>query len=118
MNFGEYLREKRQKKGYSLRAMAEKLDIAPAYMSDIEKSNRNAPTKEILDKMISVLELSKEEEIEFLDLAATSKSAVASDIVEYVCDNPKVRVALRKAKSLNLGDEEWIKIIEEMANNK
>ena len=98
--------------------MAEKLDIAPSYMSDIEKGYRNAPTKEILENMIKVLELSSDEEIEFLDLAARSKSTVANDIVEYVNDNPNIRVALRKAKDLNFGDEEWIKIIEEMANKK
>ncbi|MCR5308044.1 MAG: helix-turn-helix transcriptional regulator [bacterium] len=118
MNFGCFVKEKRQQKGISLRGLADLLGIAPSYMSDIEKGHRNAPTKEILDKMISILELSKNEEIEFLDLAAMSKSTVANDIVDYLSDNPNIRVALRKAKDLNFGDEEWIKIIEEMTKKK
>ena len=118
MTFGEFIKEKRQEKGITLRAFADMIDIAPAYMSDIEKAKRNAPTQEILDKMVSVLGLSQEEANELYDLAASSKDAIAQDLKEYVCDNQNVRVALRKAKDLNLGDDEWIKIIEEMMNKK
>lgn len=118
MTFGEFIKEKRQNKGITLRAFADKVDIAPAYMSDIEKSKRNAPTQEILERMVKVLELSNEEANELFDLAASSKDAIAQDLKEYVSDNQNVRVALRKAKDLNLGDDEWIKIIEEMVNKK
>lgn len=118
MTFGEFIKEKRQNKGITLRAFADKVDIAPAYMSDIEKSKRNAPTQEILEKMVKVLGLSNEEANELFDLAASSKDAIAQDLKEYVSENQNVRVALRKAKDLNLGDDEWIKIIEEMVNKK
>ena len=118
MEFGEFLKEKRQGKSITLRAFADLVGIAPAYMSDIEKGKRNAPTQEILDKMVSVLELSQEETNEMLDLAASSKDAIAQDLKDYVSDNQTVRVALRTAKDLNLGDDEWIKIIEEMMNKK
>lgn len=118
MTFGEFIKEKRQNKGITLRAFADMIGIAPAYMSDIEKSKRNAPTQEILEKMVKVLELSNEEANELFDLAASSKDAIAQDLKEYVSDNQNVRVALRKAKDLNLGDDEWIKIIEEMVNKK
>ena len=55
MVFGEYIKQKRQEKNITLRAFADMVGIAPSYMSDIEKSKRNAPTQEILDKMIEVL---------------------------------------------------------------
>ncbi len=118
MTFGEFVKEKRRKKGITLRSFADMINIAPAYMSDIEKSKRNAPTQEILERMVKALELSNEEANELFDLAASSKDAIAQDLKEYVSYNQKVRVALRKAKDLNLGDDEWIKIIEEMANKK
>lgn len=118
MTFGEFIKEKRQNKGITLRAFADMVEIAPAYMSDIEKSKRNAPTQEILEKMIKVLELSNEEANELFDLAASSKDAIAQDLKEYVSGNQNVRAALRKAKNLKLGDDEWIKIIEEMVNKK
>ena len=118
MLFGEFIKLRRQEKGITLRGLADKLDIAPSYMSDIEKGKRNAPNQDTLNKMIVVLELTEEESNELLDLAATSKNAIALDLTEYVRDNSNVRVALRKAKDLNLGDDEWIKIIEEMISKK
>ena len=96
----------------------ETIVTAQSSMIDIEKSKRNAPTQEILDKMIEVLDLNDNEKNELLDVAATSKDAIAQDLTEYVRDNSNVRVALRKAKDLNLGDDEWIKIIEEMISKK
>ena len=118
MVFGEYIKQKRKEKNITLRAFADLVGIAPSYMSDIEKSKRNAPTQEILDKMIEVLNLSEDEKNELLDVAATSKDAIAQDLTEYVSENLNVRVALRKAKDLNLGDDEWIRIIEEMISKK
>ena len=106
MTFGEFIKEKRQNKGITLRAFADMIEIAPAYMSDIEKSKRNAPTQEILEKMIKVLQLSNEEANELFDLAASSKDAIAQDLKEYVSGNQNVRAALRKAKDLKLGDDE------------
>lgn len=38
--FGGELREKRIAAGISLRAMAERLDISAAYLSDLERGNR------------------------------------------------------------------------------
>ena len=115
MTFGEFIKEKRQIKGFTLRSFAGRIGIAPAYMSDIEKSKRNAPTKEILDKMIEQLDLPSNEASELYDLAAKSKDAVAQDLKEYLSDIQAARVALRKAKELNLKDAEWLKIIEEIS---
>ena len=118
MVFGDYIKKKRQERNITLRAFADMVGIAPSYMSDIEKSKRNAPTQEILDKMIEVLNLNENEKNELLDVAATSKDAIAQDLTEYVRNNSNVRIALRKAKDLNLGDDEWIRIIEEIVNKK
>ena len=100
MMFGEYIKQKRQEKGKTLRGLADEIGIAPSYMSDIEKGKRNAPTQEYLEKLITVLELNEEERNELFDLAATSKDTIAQDLTEYVSENPNVRVALRKATSL------------------
>ena len=118
MKFGEYIKQKRSEKNITLRAFADMLGIAPSYMSDIEKSKRNAPTQDILDKMTVALEMDEENRNELYDLAASSKDAIAQDLTEYVGNNSNVRVALRKAKDMNIGDDEWIKIIEEMMNRK
>ena len=118
MNFAEFLKEKRTRKGLTLRKMAELIDIAPAYLSDIEKRKRNAPSQDKLERIVEVLELSDEEKNEMYDLAAMDKDTIAQDITEYVSTNNTIRVALRKAKDLDLGEKEWMKIIEEMENKK
>ena len=118
MDFADFIKAKRMEKGYSLRGFADKVEIAPAYMSDIEKRKRNAPTSEILERMANVLSLQEEEKNEMLDLAARDKNELAEDITDYVGSNESVRVALRKAKELNLSETEWFKIIEEMEKKR
>lgn len=118
MTFGEFVKEKRQSLNITLRAFADELHIAPSYVSDIEKGKRNAPTQDILDAMVRVLKLNDDEKNKLFDLAAESKNEIAQDITKYVGDNQNVRVALRRAKELNLGEEEWLQIIEDMMKGK
>ena len=80
MLFGEYINKKRQQKGKTLRGFAEELDISPSYLSDIENGNRSAPNQDVLNKMIELLELNKEESNKLLDLAAASKETVADEL--------------------------------------
>jgi transcriptional regulator with XRE-family HTH domain len=117
MNFGEFIKEKRLAKGINLRKLAELTGFAPGYLSDIEQGKRNSPTPEKLAKIIEVLELAEEDITLMNDLAAHSRETVAPDISEYVMNNDSVRVALRKARELQLGDKEWMKIIESMTKD-
>ncbi len=115
MTFGEFIKEKRTEKGINLRKLAELVNIAPAYLSDIEKGKRNSPSAEKMAKIADVLELSDEEIITMNDLAANDRpNNVASDISEYVTNHESVRVALRKARELNLSNQDWLKIIDDM----
>ena len=113
--FGAFIKEKRLEKGINLRKLAELLELAPAYISDIENSNRNSPSPDKMEKLVEVLGLNEDEKNEMYDLAAKDRdNTVAPDISEYVKSNDAVRVALRKARNLNLGEQEWLKIIEKM----
>ena len=104
-------------KGINLRKLAELLEIAPAYMSDIEKNKRNSPSPEKMTKLVEILSLTEEETNEMYDIAASGReNTVAPDISEYVMANDTVRVALRKAKGLNLGAQDWLEIIRKMEN--
>ena len=115
--FGTFIKEKRLEKGINLRKLAELLVLAPAYISDIENGNRNSPSSDKMEKLVEVLGLNEEERNEMYDLAAKDRdNTVAPDISEYVKSNDAVRVALRKARNLNLGEQEWLKIIEKMEN--
>lgn len=115
--FGTFIKEKRLEKGVNLRKLATLLNLAPSYISDIENGNRNSPSPDIMEKLVIILELCEDERNEMYDLCAKNKAnTVAPDISEYVKSNDAVRVALRKAKNLNLGEQEWLKIIEKMEN--
>ena len=68
--FGEFIREKRLERSINLRKLAEMLDIAPAYMSDIENNKRNPPSNEKMEKLIEILSLTEEEINEMYDIAS------------------------------------------------
>ncbi len=117
--FGNYLKEKRLKAGFSLRKFADKLGVSPAYMCDIENNHRTAPEKDKLEKIILLLNLDTNDKQLFFDLAATGKSTekrevVSIDIADYIMKYEKPRAFLRKAKEKKIDDEQWEKLIEEI----
>lgn len=110
--FGAFVREKRLAAGINLRKLAGLLDIAPAYMSDIENDHRYPPEKEKIYKIAEILQLSKEETNLMFDLAGkTKKNSVSPDIADYIMGQDKTRVALRLARDNGAGEKEWERII-------
>ncbi|MBV7432347.1 helix-turn-helix transcriptional regulator [Dermabacteraceae bacterium TAE3-ERU5] len=109
--FGQYLSRVRKNRELTLRALAEQLDLAISYISDIEKDRRYPPEKK-LDNMAKVLRLSPEEMNEFFDLAAEQReNGVAVDLSGYIKETEQARVALRVARDRNLSDQGWQKVI-------
>lgn len=96
MNFGEYISKKRKENNFSIRQLAEKLNISFTYLSDVEKGRSKAFKQEILKKIIEVLELSQEEADMLNDLAGESQNTVAPDVAEYLKKYPEAVVAFRK----------------------
>lgn len=118
--FGEFVKAKRMEKGISLRKLAEELEIVPAYMSDIEKGRRYPPDKEKIYKIAEVLTLDQEETDTLFDLAAYSRAnGVSPDLSDYVMGVDNLRTALRKARDINAGEDDWQRIIDmlEAENN-
>lgn len=111
MAFGKFIEERRKALGLTLRGFAAELDIAPAYMSDIEKGRRYPPDKK-LDEIAQILKLNETEKNSMLDLAAMAKSkTVSSDLPEYIMEKDLARVALRRARDGKLSDEGWQEVI-------
>lgn len=96
MNFGDYISQKRKEKNYTIRELANKLEISFTYLSDVEKGRAKAFKQEILKKIIEVLQLNKEETDLLNDLAGKSQDNVAPDIAEYLKNHPEAVVAFRK----------------------
>jgi len=111
--FGKFIEQKRKEKNMSLRGFAAKMEIAPAYMSDIEKGHRYPPDKDKLEQMADILELSAAEKDDMFDLAAGEKdNAVSPDLPEYIMGTQKARVALRMARDTGATDATWQKVID------
>lgn len=110
--FGKFVRQKREEKKINLRKLAEILDIAPAYMSDIEKSRRYPPDREKIEIIAKTLELTDEETNFLFDMAALAKdNTVSPDLPQYIMENDIVRAALRRARDIDAGQEEWEKVM-------
>ena len=111
--FGEFVKAKRQEKEISLRKLAEELGIVPAYMSDIEKGRRYPPDKEKIYKIAEVLGLNEDDTNTLFDYAALSRdNGVSPDLSDYVMGVGNLRTALRKARDINAGEDDWQKIID------
>jgi hypothetical protein len=85
-------------------------------MSNIENDRNPAPKEDILERMIQLLRLDKQERELMYELAAKSKNytAVPGDLPEYISANELARVALRVAKDVDATDKEWTEFIEKL----
>ena len=113
--FGGFLKQKRIACGKTLRGFAAELGIAPAYLSDIEKGNRNPPEKH-LTKMIELLSLTDAEIDTFYDLVSRDKNGVYLDLTEYIENTDTVRVALRRARDKGIKDDFWQDVLKKINN--
>lgn len=107
--FGAFISRKRLEKDVKLKPIAERLGVSVTYLSDIIKGRRNPPDIEGLETLAEVLNLSDDEREEMLDLAGKERNQVSPDLPEYIMNEsiPSARIALRRAKSQNLGDDFW-----------
>ena len=53
--FGQFLREKRVSKGFSLRKFAESVGVSPTYLSQVEQDNVDPPTADRVKRMAELL---------------------------------------------------------------
>lgn len=113
-SFGEFLTSKREERDFTLRELARRLEVSAPFLSDVEK-NRTAPfTKERLDRVAEVLNLTGDEKTTMYDLVGKQKNTVPPDLPEYIMTREYVAAALRTARDLDAGEAEWLKFIEDL----
>jgi len=105
--FGEYIAAKRKNRGISIRQMADALGITAPYLSDIEKSRRNPPDIEMLEKIAELLVLTPDQKNDMFDRAGHDRKQVAPDLPAYIMDQPLARSALRKARDKGKEADFW-----------
>ena len=120
--FGRFIETKRKERGITLRGFADMIDIAPAYMSDLENGRRYPPDLDKLNLMAQHLRLTAEEKQIMFDLAGKvkEKNSVSPDLPDYIMNesNPNVRVALRLARDTNADNAVWQEVINILEERK
>lgn len=119
LTFGSFVRQKRLEREMSLRSLAQRLELSPVYMSNIENDLKPAPSQAKLDKLVQIFMLDKKDVELLWDLAAKSrKQRVSVDLPEYIMDRDIVRVALRTARECEATDEDWQDFIDKLNKRK
>ncbi len=116
--FGSFLSSKREEKQITLRKLASALGVSAPYLTDLEKNRRNPPDLEKLNRIAEILELEPEEKTQMFDLAGKGRNTVAPDLPEYIMERDYVSAALRTARDMDAGEEEWKRFIEELRRRK
>ena len=117
-SFGEVLHLLREKKDVTLRELARKINVSAPFLSDVEKGRRAPLTAERLEAVVSALNLDKEEERELYDAAGRQRKTIAPDLPDYIMEHEYVSAALRTARDLDAGEEEWQKFIEDLKKRR
>ena len=117
-NFGDFISRKRIEKKITIRKMADMLGVSAPFLTDVEKDRRNPFDIEKLNQLAHILELTKEEKDEMFNLAGKKRNAVAPDLPEYIMQRDYVSAALRTARDLDAGEEEWQRVVEELKKRK
>ena len=113
-SFAAFVTRKRKEHNMTMRALANVLGVSGPYLYDVEQGHRNPLKKENLEKMADFFKLNEEETALMFDLAGIDRGIVPLDLPDYILNYAYVRVALRKAKSKNIKEEEWQKFITQM----
>lgn len=61
MYFYKHLKDLRKLKGYTIREVADRSGVSPAYISQLENGNRNVPSPDIIAKLSEGLNISYSE---------------------------------------------------------
>jgi len=112
--FGQYLKLLRESRDITLRELSRQTGMSAPYLSDVENDRTQPLTKERLETVFRVLQLNEEEQNQLFDLAGRERNEVAADLPEYIMENDYVTAALRTARDLKAGEEEWQRFVDEL----
>ena len=101
--FGEQIRELREGKDISLRELAKKLGLSPAFLSDVELGRRY-PSKKVLRQLANELGV-KAEELENYDTRPPIE-----EVRRRVQADPAFGLALRRVIDRKISSEEVMKL--------
>lgn len=117
-NFGDFLRNKRKEKGYTVMEFARKLRTQPSHLTEIENGRRLPPDNDILYRLAEILELDEEERNRLFDLAGVERGKAPKDCSDYIVTRPYIWETIRAAIETNAGEKEWKYITDLLLHRK
>ena len=119
VTFGEFLSSKRQEKKISLRRLAYPLGISASFLSEVEKDRKAPFSNERIEQTARILNMSEKDKTTMLDLAGQWKTTmIAPDLPEYINEHDYVKAALRTARDMGAGAEEWQRFVDDLKKRK
>lgn len=79
---GQKIRQLRQERGYSLRALAKRADVSVAYLSKLER-DESSPTVALLTRLAEALSVAVEELVDSTP-PAEEQAALPASLVEFI----------------------------------
>jgi transcriptional regulator with XRE-family HTH domain len=115
MHFGKFIRERREKlreqdAAYSLRRVAERVGIEPAYLSKIEREEFPPPGEETIRSIARELN-------EDVDLLLAMAGKVSSDLQEVIRRRPKLFAELLRQMK-NMPNHAVLRIVREVRDGQ
>ncbi len=110
-SFGEFIRQRRLELDMKIKTIAVCLQVNSSYVCDIEKGNRHAPIT-LLKQMIEMLNITEDEEQDFIDLAYVSHNTCAPDLIQYLITNKEALSALRIAIKKGVSGDDLLETIQ------
>lgn len=105
---GEWLRQSRSAKSISLRGLAERLQVTPSYLSDIE-NDRRVPAEDVLRRMAGLLEL------DFEDMMVRA-GRFGEDAERYLRKQPEAVRLFRRISEVGLTADQLRKLQEQIVS--
>ncbi len=104
--FGSYIKSRRLRLEMTVREMSKRLEVSPAYLSDIENDRRYPMGNDKIELLVSIYNLNEDEQALMYDFAGRARKEIAPDLPNYIMEEDIVRVALRRAKK-EATTEDW-----------
>lgn len=108
-SFGAYLRSlrKNQTPPMTQEQLAKAINRSKMTVSQFEKGKNAPPQGELLEKIISVLSLTPEQENKLRFLSSETRKTIPGDIESYFFENPSICKAIRAAQASSADDSFW-----------
>lgn len=109
MYFYKHLKDIRKLKGYTIREVADRSGVSPAYISQLENGNRNVPSPDIIAKLSEGLNISYDQLMSaagYIDRndKPVQRNAAPINLRRFLRDNDFVFDGIH----LTEADKEWI----------